>query len=267
MDHSPAARPRVLATTASLLLSPLDWVLSAFADAGFGGVELLISQDPATRDPARVARLAEASGLDVAAVHGPYMLLLRSVLGTGYAGKTQRSLEIAAELGAATMVAHAPFRWERKARGWLPEADDLAADLGPRFAMENLFPVRGRNYYSAITPEELTAFRHVVFDTSHFAVAGIDLFDAWDALHDRVVHLHVSDNQGQGKDDHAPIGEGALPLEAFLAQVGASGFAGTVTLELDCRPHLETRERLVAFLAGERCKAERLLAGHVEPAT
>ena len=264
---STPARPRVLATTASLLLSPLDWVISAFADAGFGGFELLLTQDPETRDPARVARLAGAAGLDIPAVHGPYMLLLRNVLGTSYAGKTRKSLEIAAELGATTMVAHAPFRWERKALGWLPEADDVADEIGPRFAMENLYPVRGRNYYSAVTPEELTAFRHVVFDTSHFAVAGIDLFEAWDMLSDRVVHLHVSDNLGTGKDSHAPVGEGVLPLEAFLAHVGATGYTGTVTLELDCRAHLDTRERLVDFLAGERCKVERLVAGRVEPAT
>jgi sugar phosphate isomerase/epimerase len=71
----------------------------------------------------------------------------------------------------------------------------------------------------------------------------------------------VSDNFGNGKDSHAPIGSGVLPLEAFLAHVGASGYRGTVTLELDCRPYLDTRESLVAFLARERVKAQALLAG------
>ncbi|MGH3923682.1 MAG: sugar phosphate isomerase/epimerase family protein, partial [Pseudonocardiaceae bacterium] len=102
--------------------------------------------------------------------------------------------------------------------------------------------------------------------TSHFAVAGVDLFEAWEALQDRVVHLHVSDNLGTGTDSHAPIGTGVLPLERFLAHVGASGWSGTITLELDCRAHLDSRDTLVSFLAGERIKAERLLAGDLEAA-
>jgi sugar phosphate isomerase/epimerase len=110
----------------------------------------------------------------------------------------------------------------------------------------------------------------VVFDTSHFGVAEIDLFEAWDAVKDQVVHLHVSDNFGNGKDSHAPIGAGVLPLVDFLAEVGASGYAGTITLELDCRAYLDSREELVGFLKREREKAEALLAGVVpepEPAT
>lgn len=264
--QTPAA-PRVLATTASLLLSPLDWIVGAFADAGFSGLELLTTHDAPTRDAARVDRLTRRAGLEVLAVHGPYMLLLRNVFGSGYQEKTRRSLELAAELGAQTMVAHAPFRWERKARGWLAEVDDEAAELGPRFAMENLYPVGGRAFSSVVTPDELIPFRHVVFDTSHFGVAGVDLLEAWEALADRVVHLHVSDNLGEGKDSHAPIGAGILPLEAFLGRVGASGFGGTVTLELDCRPYLDSRETLVAFLSSQREQAERLLVGDVEPAT
>jgi sugar phosphate isomerase/epimerase len=133
--------------------------------------------------------------------------------------------------------------------------------IGVAFAMENLFPVGGRSLSTVIAPGDLAPFAHVVFDTSHFAVAGIDLFEAWDALEERVVHLHVSDNFGNGRDNHAPIGSGVLPLEAFLGHVGRSGYRGTVTIEVDCRPYLDTRQSLVSFLARERAKAEALLAG------
>jgi len=253
--------PRLLASTGPLMLSPLGWVLDAIADAGFTGAELLLAHNPESRDPERVEAYAREAGLDIPVVHGPYMLLLRNVLGSGYEEKSRRSLEIAGALGAEVMVAHAPFRWERRARGWLAEADDEAAVHGTTFAMENLFPVVGQAFSSAITPEEMTGFRHVVFDTSHFAVAGIDLFEAWDKLCDRVVHVHLSDNLGNGRDSHSPIGSGVLPLEAFLQHVGASGWDGTITLELDCRAYLDTRDSLVAFLARERVKAENLLAG------
>lgn len=267
IDERPrgSGHPRVLASTAPLLLSPLDWVLDAIADAGYSGAELLLAHNPDTRDPARVERLTAEAGLDVPVVHGPYMLLLRRVLGASYIDKSRRSLELAAEIGAGTMVAHAPFRWERKAAGWLAaEADAEAADIGPRLGMENLYPVGGHEFSSVVTPRQLAPFRHVVFDTSHFAVAGVDLFDAWEVLGDHVAHLHVSDNHGTGRDSHAPVGSGVLPLAEFLNHVGASGYEGTVTLELDCRPYLGSREELVGFLAGERRKVERLLAGHTE---
>jgi sugar phosphate isomerase/epimerase len=256
---------RLLMATGPLLWSPLGWTFDVIADAGYDGVEVMLAHNPESRDPAKVLGYAREAGLEVPVVHGPYLLLLRSVLGVNYVEKTRRSLEVAAEIGAGTMVAHAPFRFERGARAFLAnEVDDAAAEAGVTFAMENLFPVGGRAFSAAIRPEELTAYRSVTFDTSHFAVAGVDLFEAWEVLADRVVHLHISDNWGNGSDSHAPIGSGILPLEEFLRMVGRSSYSGTITLELDCRAYLETRDGLVAFLARERVKALNLLAG--EPA-
>ncbi len=249
-------------STGPLLMSPLNWTLDAIADAAYDGAEILLGHNPESRDPAKVLGYAREAGLDIPVVHGPYMLLLRTVLGSNYVEKTRRSLEISAAMGARTMVAHAPFRWERGAREWLAAQVEVeAASAGVTFAMENLYPVGGRHYSSVVTPEQLTAYSHVVFDTSHFAVAGVDLFHAWEVLRDRVRHLHVSDNFGNGRDSHAPIGSGVLPLERFLAMVGASGYDGTITLELDCRAYLDSREELISFLRREREKAAALLAG------
>ena len=243
-------------------MSPLQWTFDVIAEAGYHDAELLVAHSPDSRDPGLVRTLAERSGLAVPVVHGPYMILLRSVLGANYIDKTLRSLELAGEVGAGIMVAHAPFRWERAARDFLrTDVQDVAATSGTTFAMENLFPVSGRAFSSVVTPGQLAAFPAVVFDTSHFAVAGVDLFEAWNVLADRVVHLHVSDNFGNGRDSHAPLGTGVLPLDAFLAHVGASGWAGTITLELDCRAYLDSRDQTVDFLRRERLKAEAMLAG------
>jgi sugar phosphate isomerase/epimerase len=195
------------------------------------------------------------------------MLFLRNVFSADYAEKTRRSIALASEVGASTLVAHAPLRWERGHTDWArTEATAEAADHDVRFAMENLYPVWGMHFSSIVLPEELAKFDHVVFDTSHFAVTGIDLFEAWHALSDRVTHLHVSNNMGNGKDSHAPLDSGILPIDRFLAHVGRSGYTGTITLELDVRPHVDNRDELVTFLSNERQTAERWLRGDLTPA-
>jgi sugar phosphate isomerase/epimerase len=259
---SASSGPKLLMSTGPLHWSPLHWTFDVLADAGYEGAEVMLAHNPETRDPEKVLGYAKEAGLEVPVVHGPYLLLLRTVLGTNYIEKTRRSLELTAALGASTLVAHAPFRWERAARGWLAsDVEDEAAEAGVTFGMENLYPVAGQHFSAAVQPVELQRYTSVVFDTSHFAVAGVDLFEAWEVLSERVVHLHVSDNFGTGRDSHAPIGSGILPLERFLRMIGASGWPGTITLELDCRAYLETRDALVAFLARERVKALTLLAG------
>ena len=263
-----SAPVRLLASTGPLLLSPLGWVLEAIGDAGFDGAEVVMGHSSETRDPDRVRALVDATGVDVPVVHGPYMLLLRHVLGARYIEKSRRALELASEMGASVMVAHAPFRFEVGACRWLAdEANDELADHSARFGMENLFPVAGRNISAAVTPEDLLGYEHVVFDTSHFAVAGVNIFQAWNLLRDRVVHLHLSDNLGLGRDSHAPLGTGRLPLTAFLAHVVRSGWTGTATLEVDVRPYLDDRTTLVRFLAEQRRLAAGMLAAGEQSAT
>jgi len=266
MSVNASNRPRILATTGALALSPLEWSFEVFAEAGFDGVELLASHNPVTRDAAGVRRALARTGLAAPSVHGPYMLALKTVMGIGYPAKTKRALDLAAEVGAELMVAHAPFSFERAGRRWVADHADAEADArGVRFGMENLYPIAGWAVSTAITPADLSAHRDVVFDTSHFAVSGIDLFDAWEAVGPRVRHLHISDNRGDGSDSHAPIGEGVLPLASFLARVGRDGFAGTITLELSPHGHLQSREALVAFLGEQRRRAAAAVAGELAP--
>lgn len=261
------SRPVLLGATGGFLFNPLGWTMNVFADAGFSAVEVLFAHNVESRDSDKICAFAQAAGLTVPVVHGPYMLFLRNVFTANYVEKTRRSIALAAEVGADTMVAHAPLRWERGHTEWARnEATDEAAEQGVRFAMENLYPVWGMHFSSMVLPEELDGFRHVVFDTSHFAVTGIDLFEAWHALGDRVRHLHVSNNLGNGKDSHAPLETGVLPIDRFLAHVGRSGYTGTITLELDVRPHIDDRDALVRFLSHQRQTAERWLSGDLSPA-
>jgi sugar phosphate isomerase/epimerase len=274
---------RLLASTGPLFARPLDWALGVIAEAGYDGAELMVTQDPATQDPSRVDLASRTEGLPVQVVHGPFLLITRRVFGTDLVTKARRSIELAGELGADLMIVHPPFRWQRDFHHWLlEESDEEAAHAGTRVGVENLYPVsvvgRPVRFHRYTEPDHLAPFRHVVLDTSHFGVAEVDINTAYERLKDRAVHLHVSDNRGGGRDSHAPLGHGILPLGSFLHAVGrdngyppethvaaaasdAAAGRNSITLELDCRRYLDDRAALVGYLRQEREKCSALLEG------
>ena len=120
-----------------------------------------------------------------------------------------------------------------------------------------MFPVRVRGrsvgaFHAVRTLEDLEAFDHVVLDTSHAAVAGLDLLEILDRLRSRLAHVHLSNNAGKGWDSHLPVTEGVLPLGSFLDALAETEFAGSVSLEIDLRRHLGDPEALRRVLAENR---------------
>jgi sugar phosphate isomerase/epimerase len=259
--------PQIMASTGPLFARPLDWAMGVIAEAGYDGVELMVTQDPTTQDSERIVEAARHEGIVVPVVHGPFLLLTRRVFGTDLVAKARRSLELAADVGADTMIVHPPFRWQRQFHEWLlDEGEHEAAELKTRIGVENLYPVQvaGRpvRFHRYTDPDHLSPFPHVVLDTSHFGVAEVDINQAWDHLRHQTVHLHVSDNRGQGRDSHAPLGHGILPLGSFLHTVGRqTDLDVSITLELDCRRYVDDRGALVGYLRQELQKCRALLEG------
>jgi sugar phosphate isomerase/epimerase len=257
----------MLASTGPMFTRPLDWALGVIAEAGYDGAELMVTQDPDTQDADRVRALSAQEGCVTPAVHGPFLLVTRRVFSTDLVLKARRSLELASALEADVMVVHPPFRWQGAFHRWLLEdGDEEAARLGTRVGVENLYPVgiasRRVRLHKYTAPEHLTPFRHVVMDTSHFAVGDEDIHRAWDVLRHNTAHLHISDNRGMGRDSHAPLGHGILPMASFLARVGRDTSMNTsITMELDCRRYLDDRAALVGYLRQERFKCLALMAG------
>lgn len=261
--------PRVLLSTAPFHHRPLADAFDVAAEAGFDGVELMVTGDPETQDAAGVAVLAAAYALPVPVVHGPFLLLTRRAFGVDPLEKAARTLVMARELGADLVIVHPPYRWQRGFRTWLDEeADTDAAAHGTRVAVENLYPVPLRvaspRFHTATRPEHLVGHRHVVLDTSHLAVTGVDLGYAWDVVGPRTTHLHVSDHDGAWGDRHLPIGRGTLPLGALLGRVARDLPAASVTLELHLRREvLDDRAGLVRLLRVQRERCLALLGGPV----
>jgi sugar phosphate isomerase/epimerase len=242
----------------SLFTTPVHDVFPLLAAAGFSGVEVMVTKDPDTRDPRRLRDLAEDHGLSIEAVHAPFLLVTRSVFGTEPVAKIYRTIELAEQVGAPLVVVHPPFRWQSRYRTWLLDRlPTLSEATDVRVAVENMFPVRLRGrtvaaFHAVRTLEDLDGFEHVVLDTSHAAVAGLDLVTALDRLGRRLAHVHLSDNAGRGWDSHLPVGEGVLALDRFVGELADRGYAGTISLEIDLRRHQGDPDALHEALVANR---------------
>lgn len=263
---APRPSARVICSTVSVFSKPLDEAFPVLTAAGFGGIEIMVTKDPATQDARRLRELAEEHALPVEAIHAPFLLTARTVWGTDPIGKIDRAIELAEDVGVPLVVVHPPYRWQSAYRRWLDEQlPGLAERTGVRVAVENMFPlrVRGRRvatFHAKQTLDDLEGFQHVVLDTSHAAVAQLDLREALARLGGRLAHVHLSNNAGKGWDSHLPLDQGVLDLEAFLEALGASGFSGTVSLELDLRRYLHHAETLHEVLVANREFCQRRLA-------
>jgi len=65
------------------------------------------------------------------------------------------------------------------------------------------------------------------FDTGNFITHGEDLFEAWEALKDRVVHVHCKD-RGEGV---VSFGGGQLPCAEILRKMKADGYGSYGAIE------------------------------------
>jgi sugar phosphate isomerase/epimerase len=256
----------LLCSTVSVFAKPLREAFSLISEAGFDGVEVMVTKDPATQDPLLLQDLSEDQGLPVEAIHAPFLLMSRTVWGTDPVGKIYRAIELAEGVGAPLVIVHPPYRWQTAYGRWLDEQlPGLSAHTGVRVAVENMFPVRVRGrkvaaFHATRTLEDLEPFPHVVLDTSHAAVSHLDLFEALERLQGRLAHVHLSNNAGKGWDSHLPLDQGVLPLDRFLDTLAGNAFGGTVSLELDLRRYLDDDTALREVLVSSREFCEERLA-------
>lgn len=249
--------PAILCATGPFYMQPLGAALEAISKAGFGAAEVMVTSERESQDPKALRALSEDLSVRVEAIHAPFLLLTRRVFSTDPLEKIKRSVALAQEVGAPLVVVHPPFHWQTRYIRWL--RTELAGFMRSEqvvIAMENMFPVRlrkrGVRFHRTVGVEHLKRYDHVTLDTSHLAVSGIDIVKAFGELSGRVRHIHLSNNLGTGRDSHSPLREGVLPIAAFLEAVGACGYGGTITLEIDVRPWIGRPAQLASLLRDNR---------------
>ncbi|XVX20991.1 sugar phosphate isomerase/epimerase family protein [Actinomycetota bacterium] len=207
---------------------------------GYDGVEIMVWTDPDSQSATRLRELAEEHGQPVRSIHAPTLLLTQRVLAPDAWGKVDRSIELAQEVGATTVVVHPPFRWQKEyARDFVDGIATREHDSGIVIAVENMFPWRARNraiqaYLPHWDPVP-QPYDHVTLDLSHAATAGSDVMHMARTLGPRLAHVHLADGLGSFKDEHLVPGRGSQPCAEFLELLAVQGFTGTVTVEVGTR--------------------------------
>ncbi|MDP9067536.1 MAG: sugar phosphate isomerase/epimerase [Actinomycetota bacterium] len=263
----PQPRPTVQCSTGPFWAFELERAMDALGEAGFTEIELMITRDPRTQEPDIPLRVATERGLKIASVHGPFLVITKTVWGADPIQKIKRGAEFCRAVGAESMVVHPPYLWERDYAHWLTQdAQAFSAETGVTIAVETMYPrwVAGRRMraYRWLEAKALYEACHLVaMDTSHVTVARQDILDVYAILAPKLVHIHLSNNAGDGRDGHLELETGILPLDRFLEELSRTGYAGAVSLELSVSRYLERPRELVAMLKRSREYVEQRLSG------
>lgn len=239
---------QVALSTASVWPESISVAFELAAELGYDGVEVMVWADPVSQDVAAVAALAIHYRMPVLAVHAPCLLITQRVWAADPAVRLDRAVQAAAELGAGTVVAHPPFRWQRGyAVGFADQVATLEAVSGVNIAVENMFPVRRgplelSSYVPSPDPTD-AGYAHYTLDLSHTATARVDALALAGRMGTQLVHLHLADGTGVPRDEHLVPGRGNQPCAEVCLALVSGGFAGTVVIEVSTRRARNRPER------------------------
>lgn len=224
------------------------------AEAGYDGVEVMVTRDETTQTPDALLALSDRYGMPILSIHAPVLLLTHFVWGRDPRVKLERSAELAAAVGADTVVVHPPFRWQAGyAEDFLSIVRQTAESSGVQIAVENMFPwkLAGRAlaaYSPGWNPAPMDCDA-VTLDFSHAALSGVDSLALATELGDRLRHVHLCDGSGpldenRVFDEHLLPGHGGEPVAEVLRLLAARRWSGSIVAEVNTRKARTDDERL-----------------------
>ncbi|MBF6060129.1 sugar phosphate isomerase/epimerase [Nocardia terpenica] len=254
-------------STASVYPENTEAAFRYAAELGYDGIELMVWAEPASQSIATVQGYVHRYGVPVLAIHAPCLLISQRVWGADPVAKLERSVHTAEALGAATVVVHPPFRWQRRyADGFADQVAELEENGPVAVAVENMFPMRADSLFgrgggaarrlerrggpglsvTAFSPSydpTDTGFRHYTLDLSHTATAGTDPLALAARMGSGLTHLHLADGRGAAHDEHLVPGEGTQPCAQVCAALLDNGFRGQAVVEVNTQNARTTLDR------------------------
>jgi sugar phosphate isomerase/epimerase len=249
--------------------------------AGYDGLEIMVTTDPVSRDAAALRQLIDRYSLPILSIHAPSLFWMQLIGGRDAQVKLEKSAELAAEVGASSVVVHPPFRWEAGyAKNFERIVRQTAQNTGIEICVENMFPwkVAHKNLKAyAPSPDPLDLdVDAMTLDFSHASLSGRDSLEYAMAMGDKLRHIHLCDGRrsvddGNMHDEHLVPGRGTQPVAETLTYLVENGFTGHVVAEIGLHKIRNPQVRLdmlvetVAFakqyIGQEHATREPLAAG------
>ncbi|MBT2444476.1 TIM barrel protein [Streptomyces sp. ISL-36] len=233
---------------------PFDTFLDDAADLGREKLELwgiaphLHIPQLRNADARRIRRSIEARGLTAYCLTPEQVMYPVNVaspvdwLRTESIAHFRHAAELCAELGAELLLLTPGRGYENEATGaaWRRSVDAIgeiaahAGTLGVECVLEPLQRVESNlvndsRTLAAMLDEIGAVNLGAVLDTVAMAVAGESVDDAFEALGDRIRHVHLIDGRPAG---HLAWGDGELPLADYLSALERRGYDRWMTFEL-----------------------------------
>ena len=249
--------------------------------AGYDGLEIMVTTDPVSKDAAALTALIERYSLPILSIHAPSLFWMQLIGGRDAQLKLERSAELAAAVGATSVVVHPPFRWESSyAKDFERIVRETAQRTGIEICVENMFPwkIAHKNLKAyAPSPDPLDLdVDAMTLDFSHASLSGRDSLEYAMAMGDKLRHIHLCDGRrsvddGNMHDEHLVPGRGTQPVAETLTYLVENGFRGHVIAEIGLHKIRNPQVRLdmlvetVAFakqyIGQEHATREPLTAG------
>lgn len=231
---------RIGLSTSSVYPMTVGSAFDAASQLGYDGVEIMITNNPETQDAKYITSLTHATGLPVMSLHAPTLLFLPRVLHKDHVEKLRITANLAAEVGARSVVLHPPFRWQGDyATNFAEHVRAISEETGVRLAVENMYPWRAglrevmvyKPHWNPIGQD----YDELTFDFSHASTAGTNALDFISETFDRLRHIHLTDGSGTLKDEHKVPGRGTMPVAESLQYLAKHDWDGDVVVEVNTR--------------------------------
>lgn len=228
------------------------------SEAGYDGVEVMVTRESLTQSATEIRKLISQYNMPVLSIHAPVLLLTHFVWGRDPQIKLEKSAELAADVGADTVVVHPPFRWQTGyAERFLDIVRQTSDKTGITIAVENMFPWKVRNssvqaYAPGPDPRELDCDA-ITLDFSHAALSGHDSLELARDYGDRLKHVHLTDGSAAADDnrifdEHLLPGYGKQPVAEVLNYLVQTDWSGHVVAEVNTRKAKNDEERLALLV-------------------
>ena len=241
-------------------------------NAGYDGIEVMVTSDAATQSASALTALSDRYEMPIMSIHAPVLLLTTNVWGRDPGVKLLRSAELAAEVGARSVVVHPPFRWQANyATDFERIVREVAQQTGIEVCVENMFPwkIAGKSLKAyAPSPDPLDLdVDHMTLDFSHASLSGRDSLEMAMAMGDKLRHIHLCDgiksaDEGNMFDEHLAPGRGTQPVAETLQYLANSGWDGQIVAEVVTHKVRDTRKKMALLVETVAFAREHLAQDH-----